>query len=279
MKEFDFTIITPSYNYAAYVRECLDSVLMQKGVTYEHLVYDAGSTDGTIDILKEYDHIDLTIEKDNGMSDAINKGFRSARGKWVMWLNTDDFLYPGALLKVKQFIEFKKDIDVIHAGWTFVNRSKKIIKIGNSIPYYQLLFAHLGCYIASTATFYNKKTIIDKGYFLNEKFKYVMDGEFYNRLGKNNKKFIYFPEVIAGFRVHEHNLSLAFGNEKEINNSLKRQLAAAESVAIRRAYGISLFKNWHFNAAIDFILYCIAKTIKQPLKWLNKPRRSLLNNE
>ena len=94
--EPDFSIITPSYNYARYVRECIESVKNQEGATFEHIIQDAGSTDGTLDILHSYPHLKLHVEKDSGMSEGINRGFRKARGKWVMWLNTDDRLLPGA---------------------------------------------------------------------------------------------------------------------------------------------------------------------------------------
>ena len=92
--EPDFSIITPSYNYARYVKECIESVKNQEGVTFEHIIQDAGSTDGTLDILHSYPHLKLHVEKDSGMSEGINRGFRKARGKWVMWLNTDDRLLP-----------------------------------------------------------------------------------------------------------------------------------------------------------------------------------------
>ena len=98
--EPDFSIITPSYNYARYVRECIESVKNQEGATFEHIIQDAGSTDGTLDILHSYPHLKLHVEKDSGMSEGINRGFRKARGKWVMWLNTDDRLLPGALAAV-----------------------------------------------------------------------------------------------------------------------------------------------------------------------------------
>ena len=88
--EPDFSIVTPSYNYARYVRECIESVKNQEGATFEHIIQDAGSTDGTLDILNSYPHLKLHVEKDSGMSEGINRGFRKARGKWVMWLNTDD---------------------------------------------------------------------------------------------------------------------------------------------------------------------------------------------
>lgn len=99
--EPDFSIVTPSYNYARYVRECIESVKNQEGATFEHIIQDAGSTDGTLDILNSYPHLKLHVEKDSGMSEGINRGFRKARGKWVMWLNTDDRLLPGALAAVK----------------------------------------------------------------------------------------------------------------------------------------------------------------------------------
>ena len=103
--EPDFSIVTPSYNYARYVRECIESVKNQEGATFEHIIQDAGSTDGTLDILNSYPHLKLHVEKDSGMSEGINRGFRKARGKWVMWLNTDDRLLPGALAAVKAFAD------------------------------------------------------------------------------------------------------------------------------------------------------------------------------
>ena len=109
--EPDFSIITPSYNYARYVRECIESVKNQEGVTFEHIIQDAGSTDGTLDILHSYPHLKLHVEKDSGMSEGINRGFRKARGKWVMWLNTDDRLLPGALAAVKAFADSRPDAD------------------------------------------------------------------------------------------------------------------------------------------------------------------------
>lgn len=61
--EPDFSIITPSYNYARYVKECIESVKNQEGVTFEHIIQDAGSTDGTLDILHSYPHLKLHVER------------------------------------------------------------------------------------------------------------------------------------------------------------------------------------------------------------------------
>lgn len=258
----DFSIITPSYNYADYIEECIESVLQQEGVTWEHIIYDAGSTDGTLDILKKHDHLDLTVEPDKGMSEAINKGFRKARGTWVMWLNTDDKLLPGALKSFKDFAKDHPEADVIYGGCHFVDTQGKVIKNNRPLPFYQKLFAHAGCYVASTACFYRKKTTLAEGFLLNERFKYIMDGEFYNRLGTAGKRFVYFPMILADFRIHGKNLSMDYGDIKDIDKSLTRQYATAESIAIRRSYGWTPFKSFYLNTFSDFLLRLISKPIK-----------------
>ena len=69
----NFTIITPSLNYGHFIGECLESVACQHGVTLEHLIYDAGSKDNTLDVISRFPHAQVVQEPDKGMSDAINK--------------------------------------------------------------------------------------------------------------------------------------------------------------------------------------------------------------
>lgn len=93
------SIVTPSYNQAAFLRKTLDSVLDQNYPNLEYIVIDGGSTDGSVDILREY-NAKLTYwvsEPDNGQSHALNKGFAHTTGEIVTWLNSDDVLLPGAL--------------------------------------------------------------------------------------------------------------------------------------------------------------------------------------
>lgn len=269
----DFTIVTPSYNYREYISEMLDSVTSQKGVTYEHLVYDARSTDGTLDIIQEYDHVVLTVEPDKGMSDAINKGLRAAKGEWVMWLNTDDRLKPGALAAVKKFAETRDDADVIYGAWDFIDAEGKYQRTMGLFPFKKLMLAHYGCYIGSTATFFRRNTTIDQGHFLNERFKCVMDGEYYNRLASKRKKFVYMPVSLADFRLHGDNISQKLLGASGVDSVLSLQLMLAESRTIRRCYGISLFKNDHLNGIADAVLFYAFKLCKLPFKLLNRPKK------
>ncbi len=270
-EELDFTIVTASYNYSKYVRLCVESVLEQEGVSYEHIIFDAGSTDGTLEILAEYDHLDLTVEPDKGMSDAINKGFRKAKGKWVMWLNTDDYLLPGTLAKVKAFAESHADADVLYGGWNFIDAEGNRQKMMSLFPFQKMMMTHYYTYIGSTACFYRRSTVIDEGHLLNERFKYVMDGEHYCRLASLGKKFVYIPDILADFRIHGENISFRDLNDIDIDGALTKQYQMSESTAIRRAYGVTNFQHEQVNRFLDTILYYFFKGLKFILvRWHRK---------
>lgn len=268
----DITIVTPSYNYSIYIREMLESVSKQNGVSFEHLIFDAGSTDGTLDIIREFGHVDLIVEDDSGMSDAINKGFRKAKGDWVMWLNADDRLKPKALKKFVDYAKLNEQADVIYGAWDFIDAKGDFTKRMQAFPFQKLMLSQLGCYIASTATFFRRETIMDEGYFLNQRFQYVMDGEFYNRLAANGKIFIPFRQLVADFRMHGSNLSQKHLLKSGVDGLLDKQLQLAESRAIRRAYGLTLFKDDHLNSCVDACLAYWFKLTKLFLKLLNPPR-------
>lgn len=100
MSNNKFSIITPVYNGAAFLEECILSVKNQLYRNYEHIIVDGGSTDGTLDILRKYEGtypMRWISEKDNGMYDAICKGFRMADGDYCAWLNSDDIYFPWSL--------------------------------------------------------------------------------------------------------------------------------------------------------------------------------------
>lgn len=143
----------PSFNYATYVRECIESVLGQEGAAFEHIIQDAGSTDGTLDILREYPHLKLHVEKDSGMSEGINRGFLKATGKWVMWLNTDDRLLPGALAAIKAFADSRPDANVVYGAWNFIGPDGGVQRSMKDLPYSLSMHIWYGTYLASTALF------------------------------------------------------------------------------------------------------------------------------
>ena len=183
----DFTIVTPSFNYGHYIADCLKSVADQEGVTFEHLVMDAGSSDDTAEIVAKFPNVEFFQEPDKGMSDGINKGFLKAKGRWVMWLNTDDQLKPGALKAIKELAERQPDSDVIYGGWEFTDAEGNVTKTMRPPSFDLNMLIHMGCYIGSTSCFYRKESVLDEGFLLNVHFKVVMDGEILCPLGARGK--------------------------------------------------------------------------------------------
>lgn len=267
----DFTIITPSYNYGHYIAECLQSVADQDGVTFEHLVMDACSTDDTATVVAKFPHAQFFQEPDKGMSDGINKGFLKAKGTWVMWLNADDRLKPGALKSVKEFAENHPKADVIFGCWNFMDADGNFQRRMTIFPLVRSMLPNHGCYVASTSTFFRRETTINAGYLLDIKFRYVMDGEYYSRLAYSGKRFEYIPKVLADFRLHGESISQRNIGKKEMDGIYAYQQQIAESRAIHRMYGINLFKDEMANSIVDGILYHAYRVLKGVLRLIYRP--------
>lgn len=270
-----FTIITPSLNYGRYLGRCLDSVAKQldvarerssRSLEIEHLVIDGGSTDDSAEVTARFPHATWIQEADEGMSDAINKGFDRATGEWVMWLNADDRLKPGALLKMLDELD-RSNADVVYGDWDFVNESGVFLRHVRAPRWSLFVHVHHHCIIGSTAAFYRRSTVIDAGHRLRKDFRYVMDGEFYARLHAAGKKFQHVGVTVADFRLHGSNASQRhLGKTRDMDAILAAEKQHVESRAIRRAYGLTLFEDPYLNGLIDGILWLVAKGLKWVMK-------------
>jgi glycosyltransferase involved in cell wall biosynthesis len=105
----NFSIITPSFRNSAWLKLCIASVADQQGVELEHIVQDSCSDDGTGDWLPNDPRVKAFIEKDAGMYDAVNRGYRRATGDILAYLNCDEQYLPGALAAVKSFFEATRE--------------------------------------------------------------------------------------------------------------------------------------------------------------------------
>ena len=241
----------------------------QEGVTVEHLVVDGCSTDDSAEVAERFSHAVWSQEPDKGMSDAINKGFDRATGEWVMWLNADDRLKPGALAAMLPLLE-NSDADVVYGDWDFVNKAGDFQRHVTAPKWSRFVHVHHHCFVGSTAAFYRKTTVIDEGHRLREDFRYVMDGEFYARLDAAGKQFEHVPVNVADFRMHGGNLSQRNrGRTRDMETILAAERQYVESRAIRRFYGITLFEDPYLNGLVDGVLWIAAKgwkAVKKSLK-------------
>ena len=263
----DFTLITPSLNYGRFLGDCLASVADQTGVTLEHLVFDGGSTDDSAEVAAAFPRAIWSQGPDSGMSDAINQGFARAKGDWVMWLNADDRLKPGALAKILMALK-ASPADVVYGDWDFINEGGDFMRHVRAPRWSKLVHIHHHCFVGSTAAFYRNSTAIGEGHRLREDFHYVMDGEFYARLDSIGKRFEHVAMNLADFRLHGANASqrhLAKTHDMETILAAERQ--HIESRAIRRAYGITLFEDPYLNGLVDGLLWILARGWKMVCKW------------
>ena len=139
----NFSVLTPTLNQAAYIGKTIQSVLDQNYPDFEHVVIDGGSTDGTVEILKKYPHLDWVSEKDKGRADALNKGFALAEGDVIAWVNSDDYYLPETFLKVAGFFERNPDAQIVVGRARVVNAEGRFLFDQDAYPENQLHFEGL----------------------------------------------------------------------------------------------------------------------------------------
>ena len=124
------SVVTPSFNQAAYLERTILSVLDQDYPNIEYIIIDGGSTDGSVDIIRQYAHrlTHWVSEPDRGQAHAINKGLQQATGKWVAWQNSDDFFYPGTFLQLAQMAAIEPDADLIIGNMNLIDKDDMLLR-------------------------------------------------------------------------------------------------------------------------------------------------------
>ncbi|MBL8002791.1 MAG: glycosyltransferase [Flavobacteriales bacterium] len=198
------TIITPSYQQAAYLPECLASVRAQAGAEVEHIVVDGGSTDGSRELLERAEGLAWWCsERDKGQSDAINKGLARATGEVCTWVNSDDAVWPGALARVAE--AFAHDKELLAFGGRLMHRSAEgdtvFPRLSDATDTLRLYCEPV---INQPATYLRTSAVKAVG-GVDPALRYVMDLELWwqllFRFGHAHLRFT--PEVLAMFRLHE----------------------------------------------------------------------------
>lgn len=204
------SIVTPSFNQAQFLEKTILSVINQDYPNIEYIVIDGGSTDGSQEIIKKYeDKITHWVsEKDNGQSDAINKGFRKCTGEIVAWINSDDLYVDGAISRIVKFLAGHPDVDMVHGDLDFIDSTGKVLFNIKSRDFtlQELMVKNR---VSQPATFWKRKIFDEIGY-LDENRHYIMDYDFWVRAAmKFNVRHI--DATIARFRLH--------GESKTVSNS------------------------------------------------------------
>jgi glycosyltransferase involved in cell wall biosynthesis len=234
------SVVTPSYNQAKFVEECLLSVKQQNYPAIEHIVVDGASNDGTLGILKRYssqpgwEHLRWVSELDGGQSEALNKGFRMAKGDVIGWLNSDDFYLPKCFENIVRAYQQHPNTHLLYGDFLWTDEEGIPFQIRREIAFskFALLHNHM-CYVPSSGALFFTRQIIEDGNTLNPAYHYAMDYDFFLRLACRGYRFRHIPVLLSGLRLH---------GECKSSAHAKKMLAEHENVRSEYLAGTGLFR-------------------------------------
>ena len=197
------SIITPSFNQAAFLERTILSVLDQGYPNLEYIVVDGGSTDGSVEIIKRYaSRLAYWVsEPDRGQSHAINKGLQRATGEWVGWQNSDDPYLPGSFARVAEAARKNPQAGLIIGDMQLIAADDGVIRDQRYVrPTYRALLAE-GMVLTNQASFWRRDLHARIGW-LDESLHYGFDYEWFLRVLQTGCRAVHIPEILGALRYH-----------------------------------------------------------------------------
>jgi len=212
-----FTVITPSMNAGSMLADALSSLRDQaEGAAFEHLLLDGGSTDDTLRVASGFDFVTVISEKDRGLYDAINKGAARARGDWLVLLQADDWLPPGAFAAWAAGIAANPEAQVVtgiparlesRAG-VWVEREKSDDAAGQQLSVYNIA---LGDPMLNARTI--RRDVFHAVGGFSTDYAYCSDRDFLLKLLSAGVRSIEIDQHVYRYRWHEGSMTMNDGNE------------------------------------------------------------------
>lgn len=202
------SVITPSYNQGEFIGRTLASVASQNHPAHEHLVFDGGSNDETLQVLKAAGPgVRWISQPDDGQADAVNQGLEAASGEVIGWLNSDDIYYPGALETVAAAFAADPNLDVVYGAADHIDLNDVPFESYPTTSWDPELLRHT-CFICQPALFFRRRVLEQVG-LLDASLRYCMDYNYWLRLADAGCRFTYIPKKLAGSRLYAENKTLS----------------------------------------------------------------------
>jgi glycosyltransferase involved in cell wall biosynthesis len=239
------SVVTPSYNQGLFIERTIKSVIEQNYPNLEYIVIDGGSSDGTLEIIKKYENklASWISEKDNGQSDAINKGFQIATGDIFCWLNSDDLFIEDTLRFVADFFMNNPDIDCLYGNTINIDQNDNHLMARHELRFEKNIMLYALNFIQQPSTFW-RRAVYEKIGGLRNELHYTMDHEYWLRMYKNGVRFKYVEKFLSFYRWHEESKGI-------LNSNLIKQ----ERAALRKEY--SNFPSFY---ALEEKIYILLKS-------------------
>ena len=230
------TVVIPSYQQAAYLPATLASVCSQEDAEVEILVFDGGSTDGSVDILRGWPAptdgktLRWVSQKDDGQADAVNLGLRAGTGDVFAYLNSDDVYYPGALAAVAAHFRSHPDCLALYGRAHHLHADGSVMEDYPTEPwnYDRLLDT---CFLCQPATFWRREVVARCGVF-DDALRFALDYEYWLRVGRTVPFHYLDTHVLAGSRLHADTktLSQRVLVHRELTRTVKKYAERPEPV-------------------------------------------------
>jgi len=203
------SIVTPSFRSGRWLKLCIPSVADQQGVEFEHIVQDSCSDDETRDWLPGDRRVTAVIEKDAGMYDAVNRGFRRATGDVLAYLNCDEQYLPGALKKVGDYFENHPEVDILMADTIIVDENGEYLSERRSLVpqlYHTLVGTTLSFFTAGL--FIRRKALEAHQLFFDSKWLALGDREWALRVIRSGVRVAILRDFTSVYTATGNNMSL-----------------------------------------------------------------------
>ena len=235
------SILTPSFNQAAWLSDNLRSVACQTHPHIEHVVADGGSTDATVDILRAADNTVLwTSEPDEGQADAINKAFAASSGDIIGWINSDDaYADCTVVADVVAYFVAHPEIDVVYGHALQTTADGALIQVFWSPPFNAELLKALD-FITQPAAFIRRSALTEP--MLDSSFHFAMDYELWLRLTAGGTRFARIDRVVA---IDRH--------QPDRKSSTITDVHAANLRSLAETYGLHLGSEWNRTRSAFYV--------------------------
>ena len=217
------SIITPSFNRSELLQYTINSVRSQTYPNIEHIVMDGGSTDGTVDLLKQAEgtyRLRWRSQPDEGMYHAINAGLAEAKGEILAYLNSDDLYFPWTVQTIVDAFKRHPQADFVYGDAIAVDEQTGTTVVYWMMPF-ELDFIRRMGFLCQPAVFWRRAAYEDIGPF-DTSLRYIADCDYWMRAGEQHA-FVKVDEFVAVERLHRTTLREAIGEP------LWRELAEARS--------------------------------------------------
>jgi len=206
------SVIVPSFNHAAFLRECIDSVLGQQGADLELIVVDDGSTDGSLDILASYgSRIALLRQQGGRQARARNLALTVARGEFIAFLDSDDRYLPGRLSGAVAALDADPSLDLVWADHRMIDRAGTVLSECRWVPAEddfrrELIAGNPIC----NATVTVRRRVLDEIGGFDERVPRVCDGAAWCQIAARGHRFLHLDQRVLDYRLHGANDSARF---------------------------------------------------------------------